>query len=61
MKIGLRYFKGKPKKEDVVALARKILPVDINICDDGKVLVVKHSGERKFEQAPNLQTVTRLI
>lgn len=59
MQIGIRYFKSKPTKFDVVNLAKKTLPIDIVICEDGKILVVKHGGERKFEQAPKIPVTNR--
>jgi hypothetical protein len=59
MQIGIRYFENKPTKFDVVNLAKKTLPIDVVICEDGKILVVKHGGERKFEQAPKIPVTNR--
>ncbi len=54
LRLGIRYFKGKPKRSDIVELAKNILQIDANICSNGKIIVVKHGGERKFELAPRV-------
>ena len=58
LRLGIRYFKGKPKKSDIVELAKNILQIDANICSNGKIIVVQHGGERKFELAPRVAIST---
>lgn len=58
LRLGIRYFKGKPKKSDVVELAKNILQIDANICSNGKIIVVQHGGERGFELAPRVAIST---
>jgi hypothetical protein len=57
LRLGIRYFEGKPKTSDVVELAKNILPIDANICSNGKILIVHHGGERTFELAPCMDAI----
>lgn len=57
LRLGIRYFEGKPKTSDVVGLAKSILPIDANIYNNGKILIVHHGGERTFELAPRIENI----